>query len=190
VVSGVAYGSTVSGDVAHATASSAATAPVYLDCFGSNGKVATQSQAGVSVPGALSSGTITDTARGTVTNKAVSGETTSTIDGANLLSSVVSAGLIKADARVSRTGTKAPTFSDAGSQLTNVVVAGHGGNLDNVPANTTLTIPGVGVLYLHRVIRTSSSIQIRMIELVVTAGGNSLPIGADVTVGVAQVSIN
>ena len=188
-LSGSSYGSSVTAGVSSISAGSGPLAVAGMACFGTEGKVVTNSLAGTSVPNVVTVGAIPDTARGTVTPTSASAETTSTVGGANLLASVVSAGTIKADAHALSGGAKADPFSDAGSLLLKVVVAGHGGRLDNVPANTVLNIPGVGVLYLHRVIRTAGSVEVRMIELVVTAGGNQLPIGADIKVGVARAAI-
>lgn len=189
LLGGVAYGSSLIGTGSSAVADSGPSAVVGMPCLGTGGTLVTKTQAGISSPNNASTGTITDTARGTITSTSASGEMTSTVNGANLLSSIVTAGNIKADAHATSTNGKANSFSDAGSQLTNVVVSGHGGRLDNVPANTQLTIPGVGTLYLHRVIKTPSSIEVRMMELVVTVGGNQLPVGSDIKVAVAEATI-
>ncbi len=52
-----------------------------------------------------------------------------------------------------------------------------------------LSIPGVGTLYLHRVIQTAHGIEVRMIELLVTATGAPLPVGSDLVVCDAKIAI-
>ena len=189
LVDGQAYGTSAAVTGSAANTSSGPSALTTLPCRGTNGATISRSTAALTLPGGSSAGATTQTARGVVSKTGASSETTSTVAGANLLSSIVTAGVIKADAHAGLAG-KSKVFSDAGSQLTNVKVRGYGGNLDKVPANTRITIPGVGTLYLHRVIRTSNSVEVRMIELVVTVGGNSLPIGADVKVAVAEASVH
>ena len=62
---------------------------------------------------------------------------------------------------------------------------------DDVPPNTRLHIVGLGTLWLHRIIQTSNSIEIRMIELIVTeANGFGLSIGTDIQVSVAEASVH
>ncbi|MGI8613852.1 MAG: choice-of-anchor P family protein, partial [Nocardioidaceae bacterium] len=68
-------------------------------------------------------------------------------------------------------------------------VNGHPAIGANVAANTQVKINGLGTLYLHRVIHRSNSIEIRMIELVVTqTNPRGLPIGSDIKVSVAEAS--
>src|SRR6266566_1580671 len=62
---------------------------------------------------------------------------------------------------------------------------------DNVGANTRLSIAGLGTLWLHRVIHRPNSIEIRMIELIVTESNTfGIPIGTDVQVAVAEASVH
>jgi len=59
----------------------------------------------------------------------------------------------------------------------------------NVKPNTTIAISGLGTLYLHRVIRTTRTLTVRMIELVVTQSNTfGLPIGTRVQIGVTHIA--
>jgi len=53
-----------------------------------------------------------------------------------------------------------------------IVGASHGRTAsaggDSVPANTKVPLPGIGTLWLHRVVQTGSSIRVIMIQLDVT----------------------
>jgi hypothetical protein len=182
---GVAYGSSV--NVANVV-ESGRTAVVYMPCGGTGGRVMTNSVASVSVPGVLSSGTVTDTAQGTVTSTSAAGETTSTIQGLNVAAGLISADLIKADAHASETS-GGSVFSDAGSSFVNLVVNGQA-ITGSVPPNTMITLAGI-TIWLHRVIQRANSIEVRMIEVIVTgpnAGG--LQLGLDVRVAVAEASVH
>jgi hypothetical protein len=56
--------------------------------------------------------------------------------------------------------------------------------------NTMYSIPGVGTLYLHRVIQTQHHIEIRMIELVVSVPVGPIAAGTDIQIGVAEASVH
>lgn len=181
---GIAYGS-------NATVGTVVTAgrsfPAYMGCLGTHGHLRTNTGAGVTVPNLFTTGTITDTAQGTVNASSATGEMTSTVNSANVLTGLVNATVVKADAHASTNGSTF-TFNDAGSTFATLSVTGFPAINADVPRNTRITIPNVGTLYLHRVIHTANSIEIRMIELVLTHAVNGLPIGTDVRVAVAEAS--
>jgi hypothetical protein len=189
LIDGTAYGSSLTVSAGGASLNSGPSGLTIMPCRGTNGVTNTRSLAGLTLPGGTSVGAISMTARGTVAKTASSSEMTSSVAGANLLTSLIKVDAVKADAHAGIAG-KTKVFSDSGSTLVGLSVKGYGGNLVNVPANTTIAIPGVGTLYLHRVIKTSNAIEVRMIELVVSVGGGALPVGADIRVGVAEASVH
>jgi hypothetical protein len=182
---GVAYGSTV--NLSNVVVSGRM-AVQYMPCGGTGGRVLSNSVASVTVPGVVTSGTVVDTAQGRDSATFLAGETTSTIQGLNLGGGLITADLIKADANASNNG--GVVLSDTGSQFVNLVVNGTV-ITDPVAPNTVINnIPGI-TIWLHRVIQRSNSIQVRMIELIVTgpnAGG--LQLGLDVRVAVAEASVH
>lgn len=157
-------------------------------CLGTGGRVRTNTGAGLTISTALRTGAIRNTARGTVSGSAATGETTSTVDSAAVMGNLVKATVITADAHASTSAAGARMFSDAGSTFGTLSVMGKPMSATQ-PANTTMAIPGVGTLYLHRVLRHGSVIEVRMIELVLTSPNGSLPAGADLTVGEALASL-
>lgn len=157
--------------------------PQPLACFGTGGATRTNSGALVSVPPVVISGTAVDTAEGTV-GSTPAAETSSTIEGLNLLG-LVKATVIKAD--VTATGNP-PALGDKSSFL-KLSVAGFPAIGDNVPPNTKLTLPGLGTLWLHRVIKTSTSIRVIMVELIVNVSGNPLGLALGTTVIVASAKV-
>jgi hypothetical protein len=83
------------------------------------------------------------------------------------------------------------SFDHAGSMFVGLTVAGFPDIHDDVAPNTTLDIANLGTLYLYRVIRSPKGIEVRMVEVRVTqANSFGLPIGADIRVAVAKVSIH
>jgi hypothetical protein len=184
---GVAYGTQAT--IGHII-NSGPTAKVTMGCLGTNGALKTKSIAEVQVPPLFSVGEVVDTALGTVNSTSATGELTSTIQGVDLVSSLVTASLIKADAHASSTGGTF-TFSDDGTMFVDLHVAGFPDINDDVPPNTRLQIAGLGTLWLHRIIQTSNSIEVRMIELIVTEVNiYGIQIGTDIRIAVAEASVH
>lgn len=185
VLGGYAFGTKAN---AGTTAVSGPTFTVYLPCLGTGGTVRTNTGASATIGTVAKTGTIANTAKGTVTTTSATGETTSTVQTADILSGLVHATGIKADARGSSNGSTY-SFSDTGSTFGSLTVKGHPEIGANVAANTTMTLPGVGTLYLHRVIRTTHNVRVTMIELVLTQSVNGLTAGTDIRIGEASTSV-
>lgn len=161
---------------------------VKMPCLGTNGALRTNSVAEVQVPLLFSVGEVVDTAEGTVNSTSAVGETTSTVQAIDVVTSLVTASLVKADAHASNVG-GALTFSDDGSMFVDLHVTGFPDINDDVPPNTRLHIVGLGTLYLHRIIQTSNNIEVRMIEVIVTeANSFGIAIGTDIQVAVSEAS--
>ena len=158
--------------------------PQPLACFGTNGVTKTNGGASIGLPGVLSSGTVTDTATGVNDRRKSTGETSSTVQGVNL-GGIVTATAVKAD--VTAAGNP-PSLGDNSSFL-GLSVSGFPSIGDSVPPNTKLSLPGLGTLWLHRVIKTASSIKVIMIQLVVTVPSNPLGLAPGTTVNVAYAQV-
>jgi len=160
---------------------------VHLGCQGTQGQVLTNTVAGVNVPPLITSGTITDTAEGTVTSSVASGETTSTVQTVSVAGGAITADQVIADTHASSDGTTV-TLSDAGSTIINLVILGQPFGGDPGP-NTKIALAGFGTLWLHRVIQTSNSIEVRMIELIVTVQNPlGIPKGTDIRIAGSEAS--
>ncbi|PYK39183.1 MAG: hypothetical protein DME49_05190 [Verrucomicrobia bacterium] len=184
---GSAYGTTATvGNVV----TSGPSALVKMSCLGTNGNLKTNSVAQVQVPPLFSVGEVDDTVQGTVNGTSAVGETTSTVQAVTVLTDLVTASVVKADAHASKINGNL-TFSDTGSMFVGLSVKGFPEIGDDVAPNTRLHIAGLGTLWLHRVIHTSNSIEVRMIELIVTeANSFGIPIGTDVQVAAAEASVH
>ena len=163
---------------------------VKMPCLGTNGNLKTNSVAQVQVPLLFSVGEVVDTAQGTVNGTSAVGETTSTVQAVTVVTDLVTASLVKADAHASKINGNL-SFSDTGSTFVGLSVKGFPEINDNVAPNTRLSIAGLGTLWLHRVIHTSNSIEVRMIELIVTESNTiGIPIGTDIQIAVAVASVH
>jgi hypothetical protein len=186
LLDGHAYGTELT---VGSTVTSGRTAFQPLACQGTDGVTKKNSVASVTIPGVVATGTVVSTAKGTVGATTASGETTSTIENVNLGVGLVTATAVKADAHAAVGPGPSFSFNDMGSAFIGLSVLGHPEISANPPPNTTVTLAGVGTLYLHRVLLTKHHIEIRMIELVVTSPNPfGLAAGADLQIGVAEAS--
>lgn len=187
ILAGYAYGTRAT---VLSTVKSGPSFRVIMPCLGTDGNVRDNTGAGVTVKGLVRSGTIRNTVQGSVNGSSARGETTSTVQNANVLTGLVTASVVKADATVVKTGSTYDR-SAAGSSFGTLSVNGHPEITANVKPNTTVKIAGVGTLYLKRVIKTAHGVQVRMIDLQVThASSNGPAVGTDLRVGVAYVAAN
>ncbi len=78
-----------------------------------------------------------------------------------------------------------------GSTFVGLAVAGYPAITDNVAPNTAIVVAGVGTLYLNRVQYFSDKIKVVPVELEInTTNSLGLPIGAELTLGAAEVSLH
>ena len=182
---GYSYGTSISGS----TVQSGATAPASLPCLGTSGQTLTNTAAGFTRSGVGQSGTITDTATGNITPSLVSGQTTASVNALNLLGGVVTAGSVKVIVNVASSDGVHVTRTDTGTAFGHLVVQGHPEINDSTPPNTTVTLAGIGKLYVRRQIVGANSIEERGLELVI-APSNVLGLPAmDIIMGRAAAAI-
>jgi hypothetical protein len=186
---GAAFGTSVSSAIIN----SSATAPASVGCLGN--ALITKNQVGITVPAdgsVLSSGTIHDTAQGSITASLSSSQTTSSVQSVNLLNGTITADLIQDQASASTTNGTTFNFNQSGSFVNlKVNVNGTVTDYTNAGANTTVPLAGIGTLYLHRVIQATNSITVRMIEVKLASGNIlGLPTGMDIIVCSSSASLH
>jgi hypothetical protein len=187
LISGDSYGTQVIGSLL----ASSPTAPEVLPCLGTNGAVVTNTQAALNLPTILTSGTLTDTVESNETSTVSSGENTSTIQGLNLLNGLVTASVMRGqvDAYIDQSGNTSLTGQDS---FLGISVAGHPEISDDIPANTSVPVLGLGTLYLKRIIYfdyPNPGVEVRSVELVVNQINIfGLPLGLDVIIGDAMIT--
>ncbi len=181
---GRAWGSSVSVDQ---TAESGPSFTTYLPCAGTKGHLISQSGAAESLPAPIVLGTVTNTARGTVGRLVTSGETSSQIANVDLGGGQITADLVKSDVKIQRKNGRI-TFDTSGSHLGGLVVQGQGQSGSPDP-NTVIEIPGLGKLTLYQVTKGRNFVIVRELHLQVLEDNPNIPIGTDVTLGYAKVSV-
>jgi hypothetical protein len=161
---------------------------VGLGCLGTQGKRVTNTAAGLSLPNLVKSGTVTNTAKGNATRKLVWGKTSSRLEALNVLNGVVKATVVKA--AVEAKG-KNPTKLTDTSKFVGLKVSGHPLIKGNVKPNTHFGVSGIGTVYLHRQLKTSSGITVVMVQIVIGAPHNKLhlPLGAVVNIASASAQV-
>jgi hypothetical protein len=188
ILNGQSFGTEVLGNLL----SSAPTAPVILPCLGTNGTVMTNTVASINLPAILTSGTVTNTGESDLTNSSSSGRTTSMVQGLNLLSGLVTANVINAQV-TTVVNDNITVFSSGTGSFAGISVAGHPEITDNIPYNTSVSLAGLGTLYLKRIVHgipPQHSTEVRSLELVVNQNNSyGLPIGLDVIVGDALIQV-
>jgi len=182
---GRAWGSRVAvGD----TLESGPSFTTYLPCPGTGGKLIKQSGAATDLPAPVVLGTVTNTAIGTVGQLVSTGETTSQIADVNLGDGQITAELIKADARIQRKNGQI-TIDTSGSHFGSLFIQGQGQAASPDP-NTVIDIPGLGKATLYEVTQGPNFVIVRMFHLEVLEDNPDIPIGTDVVLGYAKVSIH
>jgi hypothetical protein len=184
MLGGDAYGSSVTRNK---TAGSGPKFEVFMPCLGTSGRTLIDGGADLQ-EGSIANGTDRNTADGVAGATNASGTLTATVHDVNLLGGLLSATEVHAAAHASKDN-GVVILSDAGSAFTGFKLSDF--NLGpNPSANTVKAIPGIGTLYLHRVVRTARSIEVIMIELIVNQSNSlGLPIGSVEKVGVAVASV-
>lgn len=185
VVGGYSYGTEVRLGT---TVSSGASFTAYMPCLGTGGVRRDNTGAAVNIP-AVTTGTIVDTVQGHVGSTTSYAETTSTVQSAKVLNGLVQAGAIKSVARVSRAN-GVYTVGSTGSTFGSLTVKGQAQVNAKVAPNTRIALPGLGTLYLNRVLKTGKTVHVIAIHLVLTSPVDGVAAGTDIRVGVAKATIS
>jgi hypothetical protein len=180
LLGGVAYGA--SANVAN-TIIAGEEFPQPLGCLGTQGVTRQNTGAAVTIPAILGTGTVTDTAEGTVRH--VAAEVSSTVQGLNLLAGTVTATAVNSDVTLKGN----PPALANNSTFVGLAVAGFPGITGTPPPNTKLNLAGLGTLWLTRQIKTSSRIVVIAIQLVVKVPGNPLGLAVGTTVNIAYAGV-
>lgn len=156
---GVAYGTSV--NVGSAVVSGK-TSPTYLPCGGSDGQTITNRTAGVHVKG-LRIGATRTSARSADSGKRSRADFTAQVAGLHLLGNEITASALRAHVSVAR-GHSGLTRGSHGTEVLGLRI--NGKKFDGTrPANTKYAIPGLGTLWIHRVVKTKNGAKVYALEL-------------------------
>jgi len=149
----------------------------------------TVSLATVSLPGIVSTGTMTDTITGSINSQGGTVTSTSTIQGVNLLG-----GLITADAI---TGTATASYGTSGSTSASTTLANF--NIGGIAVtanpgpNTFLAVPGFGYVEFNEQYNNTTTglaaMQMHAVDIFITVPNPLLPIGARIFLGSADAVV-
>ena len=168
-------------------ARSGRTAVVYVPCGGTAGDVNRNQVARASVPKALTAGVVSSASRTYDQGGRTIVRTTNSIAHPNIFGGVIKAKAINvaASAGGDRSGlrTRSTTASIVGLTINGKSQSG------TAPKNTKIAIPQVGTLWLNRVIRTRSGVQVRGIDLVLSVTKNGFKRGTEIIVAAASAGV-
>jgi hypothetical protein len=166
-----------------------------IPCFGTGtatnaDATETDSVASTSIPGIATTGVVTVTGSGYSKKASAGGQATTSIAGVNLLSGLVTATAMNGVANASTTDGVNYELS-GGSTFVGLAVAGYPAITVNPAPNTKIVLANLGTLYINRVEYFADKIRVVPVELVInTTNSLGLPIGADLTLGAAEVSLH
>lgn len=166
------------------------TALVRLPCTGTGGEANRNQLVGIALGDLAQAATVGSKARGVVDETRAKGKTASAVEDLSLLGGLVTADLVRANAIVYE-DENGPLAGTRGNRIANLRIGGELVLNGDVEPNTVLEIPGVGELWLHRVFQGPTSVEVRMIELIVTLPNElGLELGTTVRVAVARAHLN
>ncbi|WP_026239710.1 choice-of-anchor P family protein [Parafrankia discariae] len=166
------------------TAGPLSVGPLIAQTIPCAGGLASNSLAGINVPGVLTAGQIT-AAGGSIPGNPTYGAGVLDIAGVNILSGLITADAIRSQANVVKSPGSPGTLDATGTTFTNLVVAGTPISA-SVPPNTGIVLPGVGYVILNEQSQFGDTLVVRALHVVITVGG-VLPIGAEIELAVAGV---
>ena len=182
--SGFAYGTHVrSGH----TVRSGRTAPSYLPCGGTNGATTRNSSAALVARGLRTAAVHTST-RSTDSAAATTVVTRSAISNLNLLGGAITASTIVSQATAKRAGGDAHADPRAAPPCPGSRSTGRTQSA-NQPANSVRSIPGLGTLYLHRVVNSPTGVHVYALQLVLSRAQGGLSKGSTITVGATYAAV-
>lgn len=173
--------------LANGAVSSGPTALAKVPCTGGN---TSNTIASIHLPGnVVVTGAATSTGMGSVTASSASSRVTDTIASVNILNGLVRADAVKAVATATRTGNGPIQLSEAGSGFVDLVIAGESLSLKVKPNTKVQLLNGAVTVNLFKIRKDARTIEVTMIELVITGAGTGLPIGSRVEIGRAYAGI-
>jgi len=114
----------------------------------------------------------------------ITAHATNTIASVNVLAGLISVGTIKADATATRSQAGGSTTYTDNSSFGSLSVAGFPLLNANVAPNTTITLPLLGKVTFHSVVKSKNGIYVAMIKIEIGAGNTvGLPVGTRILIG-------
>jgi hypothetical protein len=144
--------------------------------------------AGATVPGLVSVGAASTKTSGALTPALKSG-VINNLAGLNVLNGVIRADAIKAETSASRSPAGGKVTLTDTSTFTNLRIAGLPAINASVAPNTVIQLPGLGQVTLHKVSKSTTTITVTMIEIVLKQAVGTLPVGSKIQIGYSSSSV-
>ncbi|WP_269048545.1 choice-of-anchor P family protein [Paenarthrobacter sp. Z7-10] len=164
---------------------SGATAYAPVKC---SGGTSTANVAGATISGVLTAGAATTNTTGILT-PTLKVSVTNTVAGLNVLNGLVTVDAIKAETSASRAPSGGTVTLTDTSTFTNLKITGFTAIKASVAPNTVVQVPGLGEVTLHKVVKTSSSVTVTMIQIVLNQARGSLPTGSKIQIGYSSSGV-
>lgn len=168
--------------------SSNRTSAVYLGCGGTGGGLQHNRADHTTVPNALTAGADSSSATSHDTATATVVHTANATTNLRLFGGVIKASSVQVSAQTTRTGAgvvhRATTSKIGGFTVNGQHRSG------SAPANTKMTIPNLGTLWVHRVIKTPTGVTVRGLDLVLSVTKNGLKRGTELIIGAAHAAVS
>ncbi|WP_311213809.1 MULTISPECIES: choice-of-anchor P family protein [unclassified Arthrobacter] len=162
--------------------------PTALASVKCTGGTTSANVAGVNIPAVVSTGASVTTATGVLTPEAKS-TVVNTIGGVNVLNGAIQVEAIKAETSASRAPSGGPVKLTDTSTFTNLRIAGLPSINASVAPNTVIQVPGLGQVTLHKVSKSSTTIIVTMVEIVLSQALGTLPTGSKIQIGYSNSSV-
>ncbi|WP_155854055.1 choice-of-anchor P family protein [Paenarthrobacter nicotinovorans] len=161
------------------------TALAYAKCGGGTNNANT---AGATIPGILTVGASSTATTGVLTPQPKV-TVSDTVAGLNLLNGAIRADAIKAETSATRAAAASTVTLTDTSTFTNLKIAGLPAINASVAPNTVIQVAGLGQVTLHKVSKSSTSIIVVMIDVVLNQPLGALPTGARIQIGYSSTGI-
>lgn len=153
-----------------------------------SGGTSTANLAGANLPGLASVGVASTTATGVLVPELKS-TVTNTLSGLNILNGLIQADAITAATSASRAPAGGPVTLTDKSSFVNLRIAGLPAINAAVAPNTVVQVPGLGRVTLHKVAKSSTTITVIMIEIVLDRPLGALQKGSKIQIGYSNSGI-
>lgn len=186
IVGGTGYSTKITGSAGGSVnVDSGPTARIIMPYGGTGGKTVTNSTAGVSVPGVVCTGVLANSINGSRAQEASRSTVTSKAANVNILSGLVKADAVTAQAEAVRKA-GGPTTQSMQSTLVNLVVGGRAIPADAKPNTVVKIAGGLATVTINEQAKSATGATVRALDVRVTGSGLGLPVGTCIEVGVAN----
>jgi hypothetical protein len=161
---------------------------VYIPCGGTSGGTARNRVSKGDAPNVMHTGAVSSTGSSHDAAGATTARTTNATAGPRLFGGIIKAHSVHVVAQATRTSSQTVQRSGTASFAGLTVNGQH--RSSTAPANTKISIPNLGTLWIHRVINTPAGVIVRGLDLVLSVTKNGLKRGTELIIGAAHAAVS